>query len=60
VRLIILCLLAFGCGALWHRGYYHTERISDGQVRVVCDNGADATIRPTSQFGSIIVDCGTR
>lgn len=40
--------------------YWHTARISDGKVRVVCDNRADATIEPTDQFGSIIVSCGTR
>jgi hypothetical protein len=32
-------LLAFGCGIFWHHGYYHTERISDGQVRAVLKRG---------------------
>ncbi len=40
--------------------YWHAVRIDDGKVRVVCDNGGDATIEPTSQFGSIVVSCGTR
>ena len=40
--------------------YWHTEYLSDGRVRIVCDNKADATIEPTPQFGSIIVSCGTR
>jgi hypothetical protein len=41
-------------------GYYRVERIADGQVRVICLNGGDATVRPTDQFGSLIVDCGTK
>jgi hypothetical protein len=42
-------------------GYYRVERLGDGQLRVVCTNGGDATIRPEpDQFGSIVVDCGTR
>jgi hypothetical protein len=42
-------------------GYYRIERLGDGQLRIVCTNGGDATIRPEpDQFGSIIVDCGTR
>jgi hypothetical protein len=53
-------LFSLGCGQKTIRPYYHMEYVTDGQVRVVCENGGDATVRPTEQFGSIIVDCGTR
>jgi hypothetical protein len=64
---VIAAAMLIGVGYLGHRisishqhgDYYHTERVNDGQVRVICDNGGDATVRP-SDFGSIVVDCGTR
>lgn len=40
--------------------YWHTRRLTDGRVRVLCDNGGDATVRPDDQFGSLVIDCGTR
>lgn len=40
--------------------YWHTRRLTDGRVRVLCDNGGDATVRPDTQFGSLVIDCGTR
>ena len=56
IRIAIAALLLSAASSQ----YWHVTRISDGKVRVICENGADATVEPTDQFGSIIVSCGTR
>jgi hypothetical protein len=37
---------------------YQTSVTSSGELLVHCTNGADATVRPVSEFGSIVVSCG--
>lgn len=56
IRLLIAALLLSAPSTQ----YWHVACISDGKVRVICDNGADATVEPTNQFGSIVISCGTR
>jgi len=43
---------------------YQLQRTRDNaelaeELSVTCLNGADATIRPTAHFGTIVVSCGT-
>jgi hypothetical protein len=37
---------------------YQTETTPTGEMKVTCTNGADATVRPTGQFGSVVISCG--
>jgi hypothetical protein len=37
---------------------YRMTRTGSGELLVTCLNGADATIRPTAGFGSIVISCG--
>ena len=37
---------------------YQLYKTADGELKVHCLNGGDATIRPVEQFGEIIVSCG--
>ena len=37
---------------------YKLSRTSNGELYVHCANGADATIRVPSEFGSLVVSCG--
>ena len=39
-------------------GVYKLSATKQGELLVHCANGADATIRPVKQFGSIVVSCG--
>jgi hypothetical protein len=38
-------------------GVYQLSTVN-GELRTHCSNGADATIRPTDEFGTIITSCG--
>lgn len=37
---------------------YHLSATKRGELRVHCTNGADATMVPTVEFGTMIVSCG--
>lgn len=37
---------------------YSITRTANGEAEVYCLNGADATIRPSTEFGHITVSCG--
>jgi hypothetical protein len=37
---------------------YRLSKTPEGELRVRCINGADATIRPSAVFGEITVSCG--
>ena len=37
---------------------YELSKTADGELGVECLNGADATVRPSPEFGHITVSCG--
>jgi hypothetical protein len=37
---------------------YRLSKTADGELGVYCANGADATVRPSGEFGYIVVSCG--
>jgi hypothetical protein len=58
--LIVLVLVGFAFAAqtMPDARVYKLSATKAGELLVHCANGADATIRPVDEFGSIIVSCG--
>jgi hypothetical protein len=63
-NLIALAWIAVLSAMLWRlpqvpdAAVYRLSRTADGELGVYCANGADATVRPSGDFGYIVVSCG--